>query len=143
MDQLRQNLNRTNGKCSTSKVKVPSFKQLTGNNLFALFDSHLRYAAHVWGQGGNNEVDMVKRAQNKTLRIISFKDRTKPSDLLDANHKILKLQKIIALKNCLLIYDQLCDNLPNPFSNYFKLLKDQHRHNTRGSNKVESFMYQE
>ena len=88
-------------------------------------------------------MDMVKRAQNKTLRIISFKDRTKPSDLLDANRKILKLQKIIALKNCLLIYDQLCDNLPNPFSNYFKLLKDQHRHNTRGSNKVKSYMYQE
>ena len=32
------------------------------------------------------------------------------------------------------IYDQLHNNLPNTFSNYFKLLKNQHRHNTRGSN---------
>ena len=39
-----------------------------------------------------------------------------------------------SLNNCLFIYDQLCDNLPNPFSNYFKLLKNQHKHKTRGSN---------
>ena len=77
---------------------------------------------------------MVKRTQNKALRIISFKDRIGPSDPLYTNHKILKLQNIITLNNCLFIYDQLCDNVPNAFSNYFKLLKDQHRHNTRGSN---------
>ena len=82
----------------------------------------------------NNIVDMIKRTQNKALQIISFKDRTEPSDPLCANHKILKLQNIITLNNCLFIYDQLCDNLPNTFSNYFKLLKNQHRHNTRGSN---------
>ena len=73
---------------------------------------------------------MIKRTQNKALQIISFKDRTEPSDPLCANHKILKLQNIITLNNCLFIYDQLCDNLPNTFSNYFKLLKNQHRHNT-------------
>ena len=77
---------------------------------------------------------MVTRTQNKVLRIISFKDRTESSDLLYVNPKILKLQSIISWNNCLFIYDQLCDNLPNAFSNYFKLLKDQHRHNTRGSN---------
>ena len=76
------------------------------------------------------------RTQKKALRIISFKDRTEPSDPFDASRKILRLQNIITLKNCLLIYDQLCDKLPNAFSNYFKLLKVQHRHNTRGSNKV-------
>ena len=77
---------------------------------------------------------MIKRTQNKALRRISFKDRTEPSDPLYANHKIFKLQNIIALNNCLFIYDQLYDNLPNTFSNYFKLLKNEHRHNTRGSN---------
>ena len=77
---------------------------------------------------------MVKRTQNKALQIISFRDRTEPLDPLYANHKILKLQNIITLNNCLFIYDQLCDNLPNAFSNYFKLPKNQRRHNTRGSN---------
>ena len=94
--------------------------------------------AQVWGQGRNNVVDMVKRTQNKALQIISFKDRTEHSDLLYANHSILKLQNIITLNNCLFIYDQLCDNLPNVFSNYFKLLKNQHRHNARGSNRFTS-----
>ena len=77
---------------------------------------------------------MMKRTQNIALRIIRFKDRTKLSDPLYVNRKILKLQNIITLNNCLFIYDQLCDNLPNTFSNYFKLLKNQCRRNTRGSN---------
>ena len=77
---------------------------------------------------------MVKRTQNKALRIISFKDRTEPSDPLYANHKILKLQNIITLNNFLFIYDQLYDNLPNAFASYFKCLKNQHSHNTRVSN---------
>ena len=83
---------------------------------FAFSDSHLSYAAQVWGQGSNTVVDMIKRTHNKALQIISFKDRTEPSDPLYANHKTLKLQNIFTY--CLFIYDQLCDNLPNAFSNY-------------------------
>ena len=64
-----------------------------------------------------------KETQNKALQIISFKDRTEPSDPFYANHKILKLQNIITLNNCLFIYNQIYDNLRNAFSNYFKLLK--------------------
>ena len=103
---------------------------------FALFDSHLRRAAQIWGQGSNSVVDMIKRTRNKALQIISFKDRTEPSDPLYANSKSLKLQNIITLNDSLFIfiYDQIYDNLPNAFSNYFKLLKNQHRLNIRGSN---------
>ena len=64
--------------------------------------------------------------------MISFKDRTEPSDPLYANYKILKLQNIITLNNCMFIYDQVCGNLLNAFSNYFKLVKNQKRHITRG-----------
>ena len=132
MTQLRQKLNRTNG--LLAKLRHQASSSLLKTIYFALFDSHLRCAAQVWDQGSNNVVDIIKRAQNKALWIISFKDRTEPSDLLCANCKILKLWNIITVNNCLFIYDQLCDNLPNTFSNYFKLLKNQHRHNTRGSN---------
>ena len=90
---------------------------------FAFSYSHLSYAAQVWGQGSNTVVDMIKRTHNKALQIISFKDRTEPSDPLYANHKILKLQNIIE-QLPVYLYDQLCDNLPNTFSNYFKLLKN-------------------
>ena len=71
---------------------------------FTLFDSHLHYAA-VWG------------TQNKSLQIISFKEPAYP---LYANHKIVKLQNIIALNKCLFIYNQLCDNLPKRFLKLFQ-----------------------
>ena len=132
MIHLRQKLNRTNGLLAKLRHQVSS--SLLKAIYFALFDSHLRYAAQVWGQGSNNVVDMIKRTQNKSPQIITFKHRTESSDPLYANHKILKLQNIITLNNCLFIYDQLCDNLPNAFSNYFKVLKNQHRHNTTSSN---------
>ena len=38
------------------------------------------------------------------------------------------------MNSCLFVYDQLCDIPPNTFSNYFKLLKNQHKHNIRGFN---------
>ena len=79
---------------------------------------------------------MKKRTQNKALQIISFKERTKISERLNANHKILKLQNTLTLNNFLFTYDQLCDNLPKAFSKYFKLLKDQHRHDTRSSYQI-------
>ena len=83
-------------------------------------------------QGSNNVADMIKRIQSKALQVISFKERTEPSDPLYANYKILKLQNIIISNNFLFIYDQLCDKLLKAFSNYLKLLKNQH--STRGSN---------
>ena len=133
MTQLREKLSRANGLLENLRHQVSS--SLMKIIYFALFDSHFCYAAQVWGQGTSSVVDMVKGTQNEALRITTFKDTTKPSYSLYANHKTLKLQNFITQKNCLFIYDQLCDNLPNAFSNYFKLLKDQHRHNIRCSNK--------
>ena len=135
MAQLRQKLNKTNDLLAKLRPQVSS--SFLKTIYFALFDSHLCYTAQVWGQGSNNVMDLIKRTQNKALQIISFKDRTEPSNSLYANHKILKLQKLLHwIVACLSIYifDQPCDNLPNPFSNYFKLLKNQHRTTTRDSN---------
>ena len=132
MIHLRQKLNRTNGLLAKLMHQVSS--SLLKAIYFALSNSHLHYAAQVWGQGSNNVVDMIKRTRNKSLQIISFKHRTEASNSLYANHKILKLQNIITLNNYLFIYYKLCDNLPNAFSNYSKVLKNQHRHNTTSSN---------
>ena len=63
MAQLRQNLNRTN--CLLAKLRHQVSRSLLKIIYFALFNSHLRYAAQVWGQGSSNVVDMVKRTQNK------------------------------------------------------------------------------
>ena len=76
MAQLRQKLNRTNGLLAKLRHQVSS--SLLKTIYFALFDSHLRYAAQVWQQESRNVVDMVERTQNKALRIISFEDRKEP-----------------------------------------------------------------
>ena len=132
MAQLRQKLNKTNDLLAKLRPQVSS--SLLKTIYFAFFDSHLCYTTQVWS---NNVMDLIKRTQNKALQIISFKDRAEPSNSLYANHKILKLQKSLHwIVACLSIYifDQPCDNLPNPCSNYFKLLKNQHRTTTRDSN---------
>ena len=56
--------------------------------------------------------NIIHKTQNKALRIINFKEKAELSDPFFTNHKILKLQSIIALNKCLFIY-QIYDNLPN------------------------------
>ena len=119
MVQLRQKLNRTNGLQAKLRHHVSS--SLLKTIYFEFFDFHLRYATQIWGQRSSNVMDIVKTIQNKALWIISLKDKIKPSRPLYAHHNILKLQNVITLNNCLFIFDQLCENLPNTFLYYFKL----------------------
>ena len=49
---------------------------------YALFDSHMRYACRIWGQGHSKTFDMIQSAQNKALRIINFKQSMEPSEPL-------------------------------------------------------------
>ena len=76
MAQLKQKFNGT----KLAKLRHQVSSSLLQTIYFALFDSHLRYVAKIWGQGSNNVVDMVKSSQNKAPRIISFKDKTELSD---------------------------------------------------------------
>ena len=101
MAQLSQKLNKTNNQLAKLRYHFSSSLLKTIN--FALFISHLHYAAEIWGQGSNNEVDMIYRTQNKALQIISFKD----SDPLYAKHKLLKLKNIITLNKCLYLRSTL------------------------------------
>ena len=103
MIQLMQKLNKANGLLAMLRHQVSS--SLLKTIYFDFFNSQLRYAGQVWDHGSNNVANMIKRTQKKALQIISFKDRTEPSDPLYANHKILSLQNIITLNICLFIYD--------------------------------------
>ena len=47
--------------------------------------------------------------------------------------KINKLKNNIILNNCLFVFDKLTNNLPDVFHQFFQPLKEQHNHNTRGS----------
>ena len=66
MAQLTEKLNRISSLLAKIKHQVSS--SLMKTIYFALFDSHLYYAAQVWGQGSSNIVDMINRTQNKALK---------------------------------------------------------------------------
>ena len=54
------------------------------------------------------------------------------SSPLYKNSKILKLIDLIKLNNILFVYDQINNNLPNAFKNYFQLKRQQHNQFTIG-----------
>ena len=104
MAQLKQKLNRTN--CLLPKLRHQISNRLLKTIYFALFDSNLRYAALVWGQGGNNVVEVIKRTQNKALQIISLKEnRTIRSSLCQPqNFEITKYHYIEIAYSSMIIF---------------------------------------
>ena len=87
----------------------------------------MKYPFHIWGQV------QIQRAQNKALRIISFKQFMESSEPLYNQLKINSLKNNIILNNCLFVFDNLTNNLPNVFDQFFRPFKELHNHNTRGS----------
>ena len=76
---------------------------------------------------------MIQTTQNKSSRIVNFKQSMEPSEPLYQKLKINKLKNNIILNNCLFIFDKLTNNLPHVFDQFFQSLKEQHNHYTRGS----------
>ena len=87
----------------------------------------------MWGQIQSKTFDMIQRAQNKNLRIISSKQFTEPSEPLYNPLKINSLKNNIVLNNCLFVFAKLVNNLPDVFDQFFKLFKELYNHNTRES----------
>ena len=82
------------------------------------------------GTDNSDILFMIQRAQNKALRIINFSEE-RHQVLLYTETKILNL--IIALKNCMLVFDHLNSSLSTIFYDLFKPFNEQHSHNTRGA----------
>ena len=130
MNTLKQKFKRANGVLPKLRyyVSADTLKTI----YYVLFDSHMRYACQIWGQSHSKTVDMIQSAQNKALRIIIFKQSREPSEPLYQKLKINKLKNNI-LNNCLFVFDKLTNNLPGVFDQFFQPLKEQHNHNTWGS----------
>ena len=102
---------------------------------FAIFDSILRYAIQAWDQHRNQTIKKIEQIQEKAIRIISFKPKNEPTNPLFQNLKITKFKDILACTNCIFVHDQLNENVPESFSNFFTTAPAQHNYNTRGSRK--------
>ena len=75
----------------------------------------------------------IEHIQEKAIRIMSFKPKNEPTNPLFRNLKIVKFKDILAYNNCIFVHDQLNENLPESFSNFFMTAPAQHNYNTRGS----------
>ena len=131
MNTLKQKLNRANGILAKLRYYVSANTPKTIYH--ALFDSRRRYACQIWGQSHSKTFDVIQTTQNKTLRIINFKQIMEPSELLYEKLKINKLKDNIIINKCLFIFDKLTNNLPDVSDQFFQPLKKQYNHYTRGS----------
>ena len=128
MNTLKQKLNRVNG--ILAKLRYYVTADVLKTIYYAFFDSHMKYACHIWGQVQSKTFDMIQHDQNKAL---SFKHFMEPSEPLYNQLKINGLKNNIILINCLFVFDNLTNNLPDVFDQFFKPFKELHNHNTRES----------
>ena len=64
------------------------------NKIQPILESRKQQCMGSRGQVSNNVVNMIKITKDKALRIISFKDRTQPSDALNANHNFFFIEQL-------------------------------------------------
>ena len=117
--------------CILSKIRYFVKFPLLRTIYYALLDTHLRYGCETQGQNQSKIVEAIKRTQNRVLRILNFNGPQESVDYLYQESKIDILKNIIITANCWLAYDQLKNNLPETFSNFFTLNTQLHKHNTR------------
>ena len=65
------------------------------------------------------------------MRILNFKDPRELVDYSDKRSQIDKLRNMIIKANCRFVYDQLKNNLPETFSNFFILNTQLPKQSTR------------
>ena len=114
MNTLKQKLHRANGILAKLRYYV------TADILKAIyqppFESHMRYACKICGQVQSTSFDMIQHAQNKALRIISFKQFMEPSEPLYNQLKINSFKSNIILNKFLFVFDNLANNLADAFA---------------------------
>ena len=84
-----------------------------------------------WGQHRNQTIKEIEKLQEKAIRIMSFKGRNDPT--LFKKLEIMKLKDILLYYNCISAYDQINENLPENFKDFFLTAENQHNYNTRGT----------
>ena len=113
---LKQNISN----CLLSNVRYYVKFPLLRTIYYALFDSHLRYGCQIWGQKQSQNVEAIEQTQNKALQILNLTGPCQRADYLYIEFKINKLKNIM-IPNCQFLYDQLKNNLPEIFNNFFFL----------------------
>ena len=62
-----------------------------------------------------------------------FKGRNDPANPHFKTLEIMKLKDVLLYNNCIFAHNQINENLPENFKDFFKTAANQHNYNTRGT----------
>ena len=118
-----------------AKLRYHVRTELLRTVYFAIFDSVLRYAVQVWGQHRNQAIKEIEKLQDKAIRIMFLKGRN--DDLANPLFKTLQIMQVedvlLCYNNCIFAHNQINENLPENFKDFFQTAGNQHSYNKRGT----------
>ena len=114
-----------------AKTRHSVSHQVLINIFYALFQSHLNYAAQIWGQPSSDSKNKINTAQNKALRIINYKGPRETENPLYLKNNILKLPDLIHPENFTLILRPYKGRTPRGINRLFVKKIHSHQHETR------------
>ena len=129
-DFLATKLRTANGVLSKLRYYIPLCTLLP--IYYALFHSHLSYAAIVWGQTLNNH-SRIGRLQNKAVRILTFSRYDSSAAPLYAQTGIPAIPNYIFYLNVKTVHETLNNIVPLALQNLFHFQQLSHQHFTRNN----------
>ena len=128
IDAVKQKLSRATGILAELRHYVP--QKILKSMYYTIFDSIMRYGCQTWEQNFNTLLRDIEKLQNKLINTMKFKIGTLHLNNLFTELKILKLKDLITFNKFLFVFDQLKEDLPQAFKNYFLKKYDYHIYNT-------------
>ena len=128
---MKLKINRANDLLAKLKHYVNS--KVLRTLYHAKFEPHLRYGCQLWGQTQTQVLQNIEKIQNKSLRILNFKNPWELIEQIYKESKIFKLKDIVTISNLKFVYDQMNKLLPRVSEKIFINKTRQHLYNTRGN----------
>ena len=130
--QLIPKLRRSVGMLAKARHFIPTKETLAIYH--ATFASHLSYGCQIWTKYNNPLLKKIVLLQKMALRTLTFSEVKAHTSPLFKALKILKFKDEIEVLNCLFVYDQMNNLLPDHFKDYFTSLNSLDHIRTRNSN---------
>ena len=134
-----------------AKLKGYVDRPLLLNIYYCLIYSHLSYGVQAWGSACDTYLQVLRVLQNKAARILSGKQYFQiygqapgplpSSSPLYKEHEILKLDDIYKLSIAKFVYQTLCDDSPDIFTDWFKYTHEVHSHATKSATTITNEHY--
>ena len=113
------------------KIKNKLNKELLINLYYSLIYPHLTYCNIIMGNSPNSHIEILKKCQNRFIRIIHNLPLSAHTSSYFYDMKLLNLTQINILSISIFMYKFLHNNLPNFYNNFFALSSHHQQKITR------------